>query len=151
MGQYPARTLESFFNKTEMSLTKIESDTVQIENSAANIFNYLCNFNNFKQLMPEQVSNWQSSEEECTFTINGMATIGMKIVEKTPTTSIRIQSNGKVPFDFTLFVLLTETGPSSCTGRLLFESELNPMLKMMVQKPLSNFFNLLAQKMKDIK
>ena len=134
-----------------MSVTKIESDIVQIENSTANIFNYLSNFNNFKQLMPEQVSNWQSTADECTFTINGMATIGMKIVEKTPTSSIRIQSNGKVPFEFTLLVLLTEKGPASCNGQLLFESELNPMLKMMVQKPLTNFFNILAQKMKDIK
>lgn len=134
-----------------MSVTKIESEIVQIENSAANIFNYLSNFNNFKQLMPEQVSNWQSTADECTFTINGMATIGMKIVEKTPTSSIRIQSNGKVPFEFTLLVLLTEKSPASCSGQLLFESELNPMLKMMVQKPLTNFFNILAQKMKDIK
>lgn len=134
-----------------MSLTKIESDIVQVENSAANVFTYLSNFNNFQKLMPEQVTNWQSTENECTFTINGMATIGMKIVDKTPHSKINISSNGKVPFDFNLFVLLTEKGENACTGQLAFESELNPMLKMMVVKPLTNFFNMLAQKMKDIK
>jgi len=134
-----------------MSLTKIESDTVQIDNSAANVFTYLSNFNNFQKLMPEQVTNWQSSADECTFTINGMATIGMKIIDKAPHSKISITSNGKVPFDFNLFVFLTEKDTNTCSGQLVFESELNPMLKMMVVKPLTNFFNMLAQRMKDIK
>jgi hypothetical protein len=80
-----------------------------------------------------------------------MAYIGMKIIDKIPTNKITITSNGKVPFEFMLFVLIDEIGINKCSGQLLFESELNPMLKMMVQKPLSNFFNLLAQKMKEIK
>lgn len=134
-----------------MSLTKIESDKVEINNSAEKIFNHLSDFNNFSQLMPPQVTNWQSTADECSFTLNGMATIGMKIVEKTPNTKISISSHGKVPFEFKLLVLLTEKDASNCVGQLTFESDLNPMLKMMVEKPLGNFFNMLAQKMKDIK
>ena len=134
-----------------MSVTKIESENVEVNNSAENIFNYLSDFNNFQKLMPPQVTNWTSTTEDCSFTINGMATIGMKIIDKTPFTKITISSNGKVPFEFKLFVLLTETGTNSCIGQLLFESELNMMMKMMVEKPLTNFFNMLAQKMKDIK
>jgi hypothetical protein len=132
-------------------MTKIESDKVEINNSVSTIFKYLSNFNNFEKLMPSQVTNWSSTEEECTFTINGMATIGMKIIEKAPFTKITISSNGKVPFEFQLFVLLTEVDATNCIGQLTFESDLNPMLKMMVVKPLTNFFNMLAQKMKDIK
>ena len=134
-----------------MSSTKIESEVVEINNSAANIFNYLSDFNNFEKLMPPQVTNWSSTAEECTFTINGMATIGMKIIEKQPYTKITITSNGKVPFEFKLFVLITEKDAANCSGQLKFESEMNMMIKMMVEKPLRNFFNMLAQKMKDIK
>ena len=134
-----------------MSVTKIESEKVEVNNSAENIFTYLSDFNNFQKLMPPQVTNWTSTTEDCSFTINGMATIGMKIIDKTPFTKITISSNGKVPFEFKLFVLLTETGANSCIGQLVFESELNMMMKMMVEKPLGNFFNMLAKKMKDIK
>jgi hypothetical protein len=134
-----------------MSVTKIDSEVVEINNSVNTIFNYLSDFNNFENLMPSQVTNWSSSTDECVFTINGMATIGMKIIEKTPSTKISIISNGKVPFEFKLFVYLTEKDVTSCTGQLAFESDLNPMLKMMVVKPLGNFFNILAQKMKEIK
>jgi hypothetical protein len=132
-------------------MTKIESDKVEINNSAERIFNYLSDFNNFGQLMPSQVTNWQSTTDECSFTINGMATIGMKIIEKAPFSKITITSHGKVPFEFRLFVLLTEKDANNCTGQLTFESDMNPMIRMMVEKPLGNFFNMLAQKMKDIK
>ena len=132
-------------------MTKIESEKVDINNSASAVFNYLSDFNNFQKLMPPQVTNWTSTTDECSFTINGMATIGMKIIEKTPSTKIAISSNGKVPFEFKLFVSLTEKDANNCSGQLIFESDLNPMMKMMVEKPLGNFFNMLAQKMKDIK
>jgi carbon monoxide dehydrogenase subunit G len=133
-----------------MSHLKLESDKVEINNSSAAIFNYLSDFKNFEKLMPAQVTNWQATNDECSFTINGMATIGMKIIEKEPNTKITISSNGKVPFEFQLFVLITEKDPANCIGQLVFESDMNPMMKMMVEKPLGNFFNMLAQKMKDI-
>ena len=132
-------------------MTIIESEKVEINKSAEYIFNYLSDFNNFEKLMPKQVTEWTSTSEECSFNINGMATIGMKIIDKTPSTKISITTNGKVPFEFKLFVLLTETDATHCVGQLTFESDLNMMMKMMVEKPLTNFFNMLAQKMKDIK
>lgn len=134
-----------------MSFTRLESEKVEIPNSALNVFNYLSDFRNFEKLMPHQVTNWQSTAEECSFTLNGMATIGMKIIDKAAPSKITITSNGKAPFEFKLFVLLEEKDANNSVGQLVFESDLNPMLKMMVEKPLSNFFNVLAQKMKDIK
>jgi hypothetical protein len=134
-----------------MSKAKIESHIVEIENSSKNVFNYLTNFNNFKTLMPSQVTEWKATEDECSFNLAGMATIGMKIKEKTPYTSILITSHGKVPFEFELEVFLKETGERRCTGQLFCTAELNPMMKMMVEKPLMKFFNVLADKMKDIK
>jgi hypothetical protein len=133
-----------------MSLTKIQSDVVECNKSAEHIFDYLSNFNNFEKLMPPQVTNWKADTEECSFTINGMATIGMKIIDKQRPTLITISSHGKVPFDFKLFVVITPMTENTCTGQLKFESELNMMVKMMVEKPLGNFFNMLAQKMKEI-
>jgi hypothetical protein len=133
-----------------MSFTKIESEKVGVPHSAEKLFNYLTDFNNFQKLMPPQVTNWVSTNDDCSFTINGMATIGMKIIEKFPFEKIVISSNGKVPFDFKLFVNIVATSESSCDGQLIFESEMNAMMKMMVEKPLGNFFNLLAQKIKDI-
>jgi carbon monoxide dehydrogenase subunit G len=129
---------------------RIESVKSEINKPASEIFSFLTNFNNFQKLMPPQVTNWQNTENDCSFTLSGMATIGMKIVDKTPNSLIKVSSNGKVPFDFTLDILFTETSPTQCIGQFIFDADLNPMMKMMVEKPLGKFFNLLAEKLKEI-
>lgn len=129
---------------------KIESDKSEINKPALEVFSFLSDFNNFQKLMPHQVTNWKSTADECSFTLNGMASIGMKIVEKKPNSLIKITSNGKVPFEFTLDIPLAEVSATQTTGQLIFESDLNPMMAMMVEKPLRNFFNILAGKMKEV-
>lgn len=130
-------------------MTRIESEKVEINKSSKEIFDFLGNFNNFQKLMPEQVENWQSTADECSFTIKGMASLGMKIAEKIPNTEIRIIPHGKTPFDFKLFCLIEEKGNSSLV-QLFFDADLNPFLKMIAEKPLQNFLNLLVSKMKNI-
>lgn len=130
-------------------MTKIDSDTVRINKSAEEIYNFLGNFNNFQKLMPEQVTNWQSTDDECSFTIAGMASLGMKIQEKIPHSMIKVMRHGKAPFDFLLNCKIDDKGPD-CDVQLSFDADLNPMLKMMAVKPLGNFLNLLVNKLKEL-
>ncbi|TND09972.1 MAG: hypothetical protein FD123_654 [Bacteroidetes bacterium] len=131
-------------------MAKIESDIVETGKPAEKMHGFLSNFNNFESLMPEQITNWQSTEDKCTFTIKGMATIGMRIAEKTPHSKIHIVSDGKVPFEFTLDVLLTEIDANNCKGQLLMNADVNPFMAAMVTGPLRNFLNLLVKKMKEV-
>jgi len=131
-------------------MTRIESDKTEVKKSAEEVYNFLSNFNNFEKLMPEQVTNWQSTDDTCSFTISGMASLGMKIVEKTPNTIIKVARDGKAPFDFTLECLLKEKNPNESEVQLAFDADLNPMLKMMAVKPLTNFLNLLLAKLKEM-
>lgn len=128
-------------------MTRIESDAVTVSKTSQEIYTFLSDFNNFQQLMPEQVTNWKSTSEECSFTINGMATLGMRIVEKTPHSMIKAAKHGTAPFDFTLTCLMDDKG-SETQVRLVFDADLNPMLRMMAQTPLTNFLNLLVQRLK---
>ena len=98
--------------------------------------------------MPEQVTNWKSTSDECSFTIAGMASLGMKIIEKTPNSLIKAGKHGSAPFDFTLSCTIADNGATS-EVQLIFDADLNPMLKMMAERPLTNFLNLLVNKLKD--
>jgi carbon monoxide dehydrogenase subunit G len=131
-------------------MTKIESEKTEINKPVAEVYNFLCDMRNYEKLMPEQITNWQATENDCTFTISGMATISMGITEKNPNRSIKIVSQGKVPFNFDLNVLIEEKGPALTGAEIIMNADLNMMLKMMAQKPLTNFINMLAQKMKEI-
>lgn len=130
-------------------MTRIESDQVTIHKTAKEVFDFMSDFNNFKQLMPEQVVNWQSTSDECSFTIQGMATLGMKIVDKRPNSFIKIIKNGSAPFDFTLTCKIDELQQDSSI-QLAFDVDLNPMMKMMATKPLTNFLNILVNKLKEV-
>lgn len=131
-------------------MTRIESDKTTINKSQSEVFSFLSDFNNYKSLMPEQVVDWKSTNEECSFTIKGMASLGMKIKEKKPESEIIIEKNGKAPFDFELHCMIDKAGENQNQSylQLFFDADLNPFLKMMAEKPLKNFLNLLVNKYK---
>jgi carbon monoxide dehydrogenase subunit G len=132
-------------------MTRIESNQAVISKSPNAVFTFLSDFNNFRQIMPEQVTDWTSDSDSCSFTIKGMATLGMAIESRIPDSEIRIKKNGKAPFDFFLICKIGSTpDPNQSTLQLLFDADLNPMLKMMAEKPLTNFLNMLVNKFSEI-
>jgi len=130
-------------------MKNFESEKLIINKSPENIFNFLSNFNNFEKFMPEQIANWQATENSCSFTIQGMADIGMKIQEKIPHTKIIIVPDGKVPFEFELVCSLKNISSDKTETQLFFNADLNPVLSMMASKPLQNFVNILGEKLKE--
>lgn len=130
-------------------MKNIESEKLLINCEQERIFNFLSDFNNFGKLMPEQIINWQSTEDSCSFTIKGMTDLSMKIKEKHAFHSILITSYGKVPFEFELKCIFDDLGNSQTQSQLLFIADLNPMLSMMASKPLQNFVNMLNIKLKE--
>jgi len=131
-------------------MTEIKSDLVAINNSPEFIFNFLINFDNFGKLMPEQVINWKSSTDNCSFTIKGMADLALRTSEKIEFSKIVWSSEGKSPFDFTLSSTLQGKTVNQTDAQIILNADLSPMLKMMTLRPLTNFVNLLVNKLKEI-
>lgn len=129
-------------------MTNIESKIVLIQAKPEDVFNFLNDFNNFGKLMPEQISNWQSTKDTCSFTISGMATLNMKIEERKEFSLVKYAADGKNPFDYSLITNIFEQENGDCTTQIVFQADLNPMLKMLASKPLENFVNLLVEKLK---
>ncbi len=131
-------------------MTRIESDKAIIAKPASEVFNFLSDFGNIGSLMPSQVSEFVHDADTCKFTITGMATLGMKYFSKTPNAEIVMQKHEKAPFDFNLICKLNEVSADSTELQLYFDADLNPFLKMMAEKPLTNFLNLLVNKYKEL-
>jgi carbon monoxide dehydrogenase subunit G len=123
----------------------IKTNKKQIEASQAAVFAFLSDVSNIQQLMPEQVVNWKSDGDACSFTIKGMADIGMEITERIANSAVKMTSHGKVPFPFTLNVFIDESSAESSEAVINFEGDMNAFLKMMAEKPLTNFCNLLLE------
>ncbi|KXK46233.1 MAG: SRPBCC family protein [Bacteroidetes bacterium] len=126
-------------------MVRIESDEITVEKSDAKVFEFLSDCNNLQQLMPEQVTDWQSTVDDCSFTIKGMASLGMEISERNASSQVKIVRKGKAPFDFIMYYNLVPVGSDQTKVQIVFDADLNPFLKMMAEKPLKNFLNTLAE------
>lgn len=131
-------------------MDKLPSEKLKIKAPAEKIYNFITDFNNFEKLMPEQVADWQSTTESCSFRIEGLATIGMRMKTKTPHSYVLIEKEGDAPFDFQLECNFEKIDSTSCESQIIFYAKLNPMYSMLVSKPLSNFVNMLNTKLKEL-
>lgn len=131
-------------------MAKIESKKVQVAAPSHTVFEFLSDFSHFEKLLPaDKVSKVTIAEKVISFQINGLATIGMRLESSQSPNLLHIVSEGKNPFDFTLDIHLNEINASTTEAYLVFDGNMNPFLKMMVEKPLGQFFNQLADRLSD--
>ena len=132
-----------------MSSTTIKSEVRTINAPIQKVFDFICDFNNIKELLPEdKISDWKSTNDDCSFKVQNAATIPLIKESVAAPTKINIVSGDNAPFPFTLQVILTDKGENT-EGYLHFEGEINAFLKMMVVTPLTNLFNYMGKKLEE--
>ena len=68
---------------------KIESKIGKSASSDQQIYAFISNFHNFKDLLPDdKVSGWEASEEKCSFQVDPLGRTGLMIVEKKPSSMV---------------------------------------------------------------
>lgn len=114
------------------------------------LFDRLCLIENYKKIMPENVSKFEIIDEESfVFSIKGMPAIKLKISEKNMPSKIILKSlDSKIDFSLTGFISKSDDQISSF--HLEFDGNLNPMLQMMVKNPLQSFINDLSENIKNL-
>ncbi len=126
----------------------IEGKPATINQDIKSVYTFLTDFNNFQPLMPDQITNWKSDKESCSFTIQGMADISLVFSEKIPNELIKLVPQGKVPFSFSLILKLSEI-ESNTIVKVDVDAKLNPMMAMMAKRPLENLVNVMAGNIND--
>ena len=125
----------------------IETAHQTINSSQEEVYNFLIDLNNFEELFPmDKIENWESTQETCLFKVKSMGTIGLKRVASTPHSLIYLDSYGKTPFKFTLNIFLSDK-ENNCEAHFVFNGDINPFMKMMVEKLLTEFFNDVVKKL----
>jgi len=127
--------------------TTIESKKVTVEATNEELFAFALDLNNFEKLLPDgKISNFTSDGSSCKFEISGMATLGLQIVESEKPNRILLESVDS-PFPFTLEIFIDQEDGNKSTAYQISKLEVNAMMKMMVQKPLKNLFDHIADKL----
>lgn len=124
-------------------MTRIEVEKRDIKAPTDKVFAYLANFNNYQEMMPESVTNWVSDENKCELQVSMVPKIFMNIVERLPDNTIKIKGNG--PFEFDLTVSIETLDINECRTGMVFEADINAFMKMMIEKPMGQFFGYLTK------
>lgn len=131
-------------------MTHLESKRVEIAKPAQELYAFLQDMNNFQQLLPEgRISEWKSDGTSCSFKVQGAATIGLQLDGGTAPELLKLKATERSPFPFTLDVHMKENNKTTTIWQE-FNADLNPFIKMMVEKPLQNLFDHIADRMKAI-
>ncbi|QTE24452.1 SRPBCC family protein [Polaribacter cellanae] len=122
----------------------IDGNTVIVEKSAEEVFNFFSKLENFKEIMPENINKFEVDGESFIFGLPGMPEIRLVLKEKTPYSNITLgAASSKLPF--TLAADMQEIAKNKTEVKLTFEGDFNPMMAMMIKKPLTKFVDTLSE------
>jgi hypothetical protein len=132
-----------------MGKVDFQSHTIELAVPAEKAYLFLVDLNNLQKLMPDQVINWQSSEDSCSFDIKGMAHITLQRIEAIPEKLIRIVSGADTPIGLEIRGVLDKINENKAYAQVELTADLSPMLQLMVSGPLQNLVNIMAERLKD--
>lgn len=125
---------------------KIDSTKVQVNAPQNEVLTFLQDAQNIIHLLPQdKVSDWKATASECSFKVQGGVTITL-VQDGMDGTNLLMKSGEKSPFPFRLTIHTTASGDQT-EGYIAFDGEVNMFLKMMVEKPLTNLFNYMSERL----
>lgn len=133
------------FSVESLITMKIESPETIVLKPAEEVFNMLTDIRNFEKLMPDNIVKFEVlSEDTFLFVLEGIPEISLQLQAKYPFKKIVYEAaSGKIPF--VLIVNIEELAKAESEIQFIFEGKFNPMMSMMVKKPISNFIGILSK------
>jgi hypothetical protein len=123
------------------------SETHSTKTPISVLFDFMCDFNNFKHLLPsDKIENFACTTEQCSFGIKGLMPLTIKIKEFSAPNRITYETLGLAKFVFTLHIHLLDNQ----TTNVQLEGDMNPFIKVMAEKPLKELINTMALKLSEL-
>lgn len=129
-------------------MTKFESGVKVVPASQEAVYERLSDLNNLEKIkdrLPEEkVKNFSFDAESMTIEVAPVGKITLQIVEKEPCKRIKFATTIS-PLPFNLWVQIVPVTDTECKMKLTIGIELNPFMKTMVQKPLQEGLEKMAE------
>jgi len=130
-------------------MTIIES-TTELNKPVAEVYAFLSNLNNHQQLMPENIYNWSSTEDEASFTIQNMAKLAIKINTRIENQELTAVPTEQAPFDVELKWNVATNANGGTTAKHTISADLNMMMKMLASGPLQKLADHQTSKLAEV-
>ncbi len=140
-----------------MAISKYVSNVKEINHNQQVVFDYLANFENLSSYLnsgliekitekvPQvKITDFESNRDACKFNITGLGVAEIKIVNREPFKTIKVESSGGLPLSFTFWIQLLPADGFQTKMRLTLHAEMSMMIKMMAGSKLEEGINQLA-------
>lgn len=124
-------------------MLEINSQRRRVEMSREELFKHFSDFKNMAAIMPENVERFEADEDSFLFGMKGLPDVRLRLEGKEEPEFMRFRSASD-KLNFQLQVLLHKVD-DACEVEYKFAGEFNAMMRMMVEKPLRNFIEALAE------
>ena len=129
--------------------TKFKSEEVTANLNYKDLFKKFTNLNNLKDYLPNEVEEFESSTDNCSFKIEQLPKMSLQMTEKIAYSHIKFESNeSQIPFD--MYCYINKNDDNTTNVFLEVNMEVNFMMKMLVQKPINIFLEKFTEIIKKI-
>ncbi len=122
----------------------ITGPEVTVEKPDRELIAELSNFENFRALMPAEVVQFEAFEDGFTFGLKGFPAVKLVRDFEAPADRVALKSRGG-SIDFRLVCTAIPIDDKRSKAQLVFDGDLNPMLRMMVERPLKSLIDRLSE------
>ena len=133
-------------------MKRIESNVKQIPYSQESVYAKVSDLSNLRELIdriPEDqkhninLENLECTTDKVSTTVSPIGKVELAIVSREPFKCVKMETT-QSPVKLTLWIQIVSTGDSSCKIKLTVDADLNIFMAKMVEKPLTEAINKLA-------
>ncbi len=126
---------------------KVSAKQDQIKATDEKIYQLISNPQNFAEFLPAQLEQKECTPEFCKFTIPGMATLTLRVSEKTPFCKVVYTAENDKNIPITI-ELLIENHSETSEVEVGIEAAVPAFLSGMIKNPLQHLANMIVEKIK---
>ena len=134
-------------------LTKFESTVRQIDAPQQKVYNMLSNLENLEKLRSfiptEKMSEFSFDSDSVAVSVPPVGSVSMRIVEREEPKTIKFEAD-KTPVPFNFWIQILPVSETESKIKLTIKAELNIFIKGMVQKPLQEGIEKIADALQHI-
>lgn len=128
-------------------MTKFESSVKVIPYSQERVYEKLADLSNLeaiKDRLPEdKVKNMSFDTDTLSFNVDPVGQLTLRIIEREPSKCIKFETTNS-PLPFNMWIQLVAVSEEECKLKVTIGLEINPFMKTMVQKPLNEGLEKMA-------
>ncbi|MDR1516695.1 MAG: SRPBCC family protein [Dysgonamonadaceae bacterium] len=122
-------------------MTDFASKVKSIPHNSSDIFAVLSDFSKLElikdRLPDDKISDFTFDHDHCSFNVNPFGEVSFAVIEREPNKLVKFKSEN-MPFEVFLWIQLVEKAEKDTKLKITVRADLNPFLKSMMQKPLSD-------------